>query len=67
MMLNNISGGGNSPLCESLESLKGVVDEDPVFVGLGLTVRLDRCSSCKKINICQSRLTERSSETDRFC
>jgi hypothetical protein len=46
-MLNNISGGRNSPLCESLESLEGVVDEDPVFVGLGLAVRLDRCSSWK--------------------
>jgi hypothetical protein len=65
-MLNNISGGRNSPLCEPLESLEGVVDEDPVFVGLSLTVRLDRCSSWKKLNICQSRLTEWSSETDRF-
>jgi hypothetical protein len=47
-MLNNISGGRNSPLCEPLESLEGVVDEDPVFVRLGLAVRLDRCSSCKQ-------------------
>ena len=43
VVFNGVPGGGHAPLCEPLEPLESVVDEDPVLVGLSCITGLS-CS-----------------------
>jgi hypothetical protein len=61
VVLDYVPGCRQPPLCEPLEPLEGVVDEDPVLVGLRLAVWLHRRSSCKQIIILNKKKKDENS------